>query len=62
MTCLFVVVESIYVWIVDHALVVGAGVGGLAASLVLSRTAARVTLVERAYGAWRSRAEYSDGD
>ena len=36
------------VWIVDHAMVVGAGIGGLAASLVLSRVAARVTLVERA--------------
>jgi 2-polyprenyl-6-methoxyphenol hydroxylase-like FAD-dependent oxidoreductase len=36
------------VWIVDHAVVVGAGIGGLAASLVLSRVAARVTLVERA--------------
>jgi len=47
-TCLFVAVESTYVWIVDHAVVVGAGVGGLAASLVLSRVAARVTLVERA--------------
>jgi 2-polyprenyl-6-methoxyphenol hydroxylase-like FAD-dependent oxidoreductase len=33
---------------VDHAVVVGAGIGGLAASLVLSRVAARVTLVERA--------------
>ena len=32
----------------DHAVVVGAGIGGLAASLVLSRVAARVTLVERA--------------
>jgi salicylate hydroxylase len=36
------------VWIVDHAVVVGAGIGGLTASLVLSRVAARVTLVERA--------------
>jgi salicylate hydroxylase len=36
------------VWIVDHAVVVGAGIGGLTASLVLSRIAARVTLVERA--------------
>jgi 2-polyprenyl-6-methoxyphenol hydroxylase-like FAD-dependent oxidoreductase len=36
------------VWSVDHAVVVGAGIGGLAASLVLSRVAARVTLVERA--------------
>ena len=36
------------VWTVDHAVVVGAGIGGLAASLVLSRVAARVTLVERA--------------
>jgi 2-polyprenyl-6-methoxyphenol hydroxylase-like FAD-dependent oxidoreductase len=35
------------VWIVDHAVVVGAGIGGLTASLVLSRVAARVTLVER---------------
>ncbi len=35
-------------WIVDHAVVVGAGIGGLTASLVLSRVAARVTLVERA--------------
>jgi 2-polyprenyl-6-methoxyphenol hydroxylase-like FAD-dependent oxidoreductase len=33
---------------VDHAVVVGAGIGGLAASLLLSRVAARVTLVERA--------------
>jgi 2-polyprenyl-6-methoxyphenol hydroxylase-like FAD-dependent oxidoreductase len=33
---------------VDHAVVVGAGIGGLAASLVLGRVAARVTLVERA--------------
>jgi 2-polyprenyl-6-methoxyphenol hydroxylase-like FAD-dependent oxidoreductase len=33
---------------VDHAVVVGAGIGGLTASLVLSRVAARVTLVERA--------------
>ncbi|HEY6683036.1 MAG TPA: NAD(P)/FAD-dependent oxidoreductase [Propionibacteriaceae bacterium] len=32
----------------DHAVVVGAGIGGLTASLVLSRVAARVTLVERA--------------
>jgi FAD-dependent urate hydroxylase len=36
------------VWTVDHALVVGAGIGGLTASLLLSRVAARVTLVERA--------------
>jgi 2-polyprenyl-6-methoxyphenol hydroxylase-like FAD-dependent oxidoreductase len=36
------------VWCVDHVVVVGAGIGGLAASLVLSRVAARVTLVERA--------------
>jgi 2-polyprenyl-6-methoxyphenol hydroxylase-like FAD-dependent oxidoreductase len=36
------------VWIVDHGVVVGAGIGGLTASLVLSRIAARVTLVERA--------------
>jgi 2-polyprenyl-6-methoxyphenol hydroxylase-like FAD-dependent oxidoreductase len=36
------------VWSVDHAVVVGAGIGGLAASLVLSRVAAQVTLVERA--------------
>ena len=35
-------------WTVNHAVVVGAGIGGLAASLVLSRVAARVTLVERA--------------
>ena len=35
------------VWTVDHAVVVGAGIGGLTASLVLSRVAARVTLVER---------------
>ena len=35
-------------WPVDHAVVVGAGIGGLTASLVLSRVAARVTLVERA--------------
>ncbi len=34
--------------LVDHAVVVGAGIGGLTASLVLSRVAARVTLVERA--------------
>jgi 2-polyprenyl-6-methoxyphenol hydroxylase-like FAD-dependent oxidoreductase len=33
---------------VDHVLVVGAGIGGLAASLVLSRVFGRVTLVERA--------------
>jgi 2-polyprenyl-6-methoxyphenol hydroxylase-like FAD-dependent oxidoreductase len=33
---------------VDHAVVVGAGIGGLAASLVLSRIPTRVTLVERA--------------
>jgi 2-polyprenyl-6-methoxyphenol hydroxylase-like FAD-dependent oxidoreductase len=33
---------------VDHAVVVGAGIGGLTASLLLSRVAARVTLVERA--------------
>ena len=32
----------------DHAVVVGAGIGGLAASLVLSRIPTRVTLVERA--------------
>jgi 2-polyprenyl-6-methoxyphenol hydroxylase-like FAD-dependent oxidoreductase len=32
----------------DHAVVVGAGIAGLTASLVLSRIAARVTLVERA--------------
>jgi 2-polyprenyl-6-methoxyphenol hydroxylase-like FAD-dependent oxidoreductase len=36
------------VWIVDNAVVVGAGIGGLTASLLLSRVAARVTLVERA--------------
>jgi 2-polyprenyl-6-methoxyphenol hydroxylase-like FAD-dependent oxidoreductase len=36
------------VWSVDHAVVVGAGIGGLAASLVLSRVVAQVTLVERA--------------
>jgi 2-polyprenyl-6-methoxyphenol hydroxylase-like FAD-dependent oxidoreductase len=36
------------VWSVEHAVIVGAGIGGLAASLVLSRVAARVTLVERA--------------
>jgi 2-polyprenyl-6-methoxyphenol hydroxylase-like FAD-dependent oxidoreductase len=48
MTDPLVVVESIYVWIVDHAVVVGAGIGGLVGSLVLSRVAARVTLVERA--------------
>jgi 2-polyprenyl-6-methoxyphenol hydroxylase-like FAD-dependent oxidoreductase len=36
------------VWSVDHAVVVGAGIGGLAASLVLSRVATRVTLLERA--------------
>jgi 2-polyprenyl-6-methoxyphenol hydroxylase-like FAD-dependent oxidoreductase len=36
------------VWTVDHAVVVGAGIGGLTAGLVLSRVAARVTLVERA--------------
>ena len=35
------------VWSVDHAVVVGAGIGGLAASLALSRVAARVTLLER---------------
>ena len=33
-------------WSVDHAVVVGAGIGGLTASLLLSRVAARVTLVE----------------
>jgi 2-polyprenyl-6-methoxyphenol hydroxylase-like FAD-dependent oxidoreductase len=33
---------------VDHVVVVGAGIGGLAASLVLSRVAKQVTLVERA--------------
>jgi len=33
---------------VDHVLIVGAGIGGLAASAVLSRIASRVTLVERA--------------
>jgi 2-polyprenyl-6-methoxyphenol hydroxylase-like FAD-dependent oxidoreductase len=32
----------------DNAVVVGAGIGGLTASLLLSRVAARVTLVERA--------------
>jgi len=32
----------------DHVVVVGAGIGGLAASLVLSRVAEQVTLVERA--------------
>ena len=32
----------------DHVVVVGAGIGGLAASLVLSRVAGQVTLVERA--------------
>jgi 2-polyprenyl-6-methoxyphenol hydroxylase-like FAD-dependent oxidoreductase len=36
------------VWTVDHVVVVGAGIGGLTASLLLSRVAARVTLVERA--------------
>jgi 2-polyprenyl-6-methoxyphenol hydroxylase-like FAD-dependent oxidoreductase len=36
------------VWSVDHAVVVGTGLGGLTASLILSRVAARVTLVERA--------------
>src|SRR4029450_10265156 len=36
------------VWIVDDAVVVGAGIGGLTASLVLSRVAPRGTLVERA--------------
>jgi 2-polyprenyl-6-methoxyphenol hydroxylase-like FAD-dependent oxidoreductase len=36
------------VWTVDHAVVVGAGIGGLTASLLLSRVVARVTLVERA--------------
>jgi hypothetical protein len=35
------------VWTVDHVVVVGAGIGGLTASLLLSRVAARVTLVER---------------
>jgi 2-polyprenyl-6-methoxyphenol hydroxylase-like FAD-dependent oxidoreductase len=43
-----VVVAGIYLVDVDHAVVVGAGIGGLAASLALSRVAARVTLVERA--------------
>jgi 2-polyprenyl-6-methoxyphenol hydroxylase-like FAD-dependent oxidoreductase len=32
----------------DHVIVVGAGIGGLAASVVLSRVAKQVTLVERA--------------
>lgn len=32
----------------DHALIVGAGIGGLAATAVLSRIASQVTLVERA--------------
>src|SRR5918993_2024483 len=32
----------------DHVVVVGAGIGGLVASLVLSRVAKQVTLVERA--------------
>jgi 2-polyprenyl-6-methoxyphenol hydroxylase-like FAD-dependent oxidoreductase len=36
------------VWIVDHVVVVEAGIGGLTASLLLSRVAPRVTLVERA--------------
>jgi 2-polyprenyl-6-methoxyphenol hydroxylase-like FAD-dependent oxidoreductase len=43
-----VVLNGIYRVHVDHAVVVGAGIGGLAASLALSRVAARVTLVERA--------------
>jgi 2-polyprenyl-6-methoxyphenol hydroxylase-like FAD-dependent oxidoreductase len=47
-TARFVVVDCIYGVTVDHAVVVGAGIGGLTASLVLSRIAARVTLVERA--------------
>ena len=32
----------------DHVVVIGAGIGGLATSLVLSRVSARVTLLERA--------------
>jgi 2-polyprenyl-6-methoxyphenol hydroxylase-like FAD-dependent oxidoreductase len=43
-----VVVGSIYGEAMDHVVVVGAGIGGLAASLVLSRIAAHITLVERA--------------
>ena len=39
---------GIYLEPMDHVVVVGAGIGGLAASLVLSRVAKRVTLVERA--------------
>ena len=38
----------IYGKTVEHVVVVGAGIGGLAASLVLSRVAAQVTIVERA--------------
>jgi 2-polyprenyl-6-methoxyphenol hydroxylase-like FAD-dependent oxidoreductase len=41
-------VAAIYGEPMDHVVVVGAGIGGLAASLVLSRVAKQVTLVERA--------------
>lgn len=41
-------VGEIYGEPMDHVVVVGAGIGGLAASLVLSRVAKQVTLVERA--------------
>jgi 2-polyprenyl-6-methoxyphenol hydroxylase-like FAD-dependent oxidoreductase len=40
--------HTIYGEAMDHVVVVGAGIGGLAASLVLSRVAAQITLVERA--------------
>lgn len=42
------VASPIYGEAMDHVVVVGAGIGGLAASLVLSRIAAHTTLVERA--------------
>ena len=47
-TARLVLFECIYGVVCGHAVVVGAGIGGLTASLVLSRIAARVTLVERA--------------
>jgi 2-polyprenyl-6-methoxyphenol hydroxylase-like FAD-dependent oxidoreductase len=51
-SALYFAIHRAGIWIygepMDHVVVVGAGIGGLAASLVLSRVAKRVTLVERA--------------